>query len=240
VLVPSFRQALFELWATGGLLTESNEALTGGLLSGQRLSHRSIEKQVAMKFRNLLDVVASVAMIAASCAILVAVFGPLRHGRSAQPPLPQSYAVGETLSGVGGLPSGGLIVLWLHTGCRYCEQSMPFYRRLSDEIGKPRVIAMGFESESALDDYLNKHGLPGTLIISVRPEQVKFSRTPTIAVLGPDRRVRGLWVGKLRNVAAEDEVLAMASRLVASETRSGPDRQEARPVLRVAGQLSFK
>jgi hypothetical protein len=193
-----------------------------------------------MSFRSALDLVASVAMLAASCAILLALFGPLRRSRSADLPLPQSYTVGEALSGIGGLPSGGLIVLWLHSGCRYCEQSMPFYRRLRDEVGKARVIAMGSESESALRGYLDKHGLAETPIISVRPEQVKFSGTPTIAVLGPNGRIRGLWVGKLRDVAAEDEVLAMASQLDASETSAAPDRRGARPVLRVAGQLRFR
>lgn len=61
------------------------------------------------------------------------------------------------------------------------------------------------------------------MVISVRPEQVKFFGTPTIAVLGPNGRVRGLWVGKLRDGAAEDEVISMASRLDKSEISATPD-----------------
>jgi hypothetical protein len=166
-----------------------------------------------MGVRSALDVVASVAMIAASCAILLGVFGVGRE-RPDESRADKAYALGEVFPEIAGLPAGSVTVLWLHSRCRYCQESMPFYRRLTSRVGGTAVIAMGPEPASTLRAYLEMHGLAGIRALTVQPASVAFSATPALAVLDADRRVRGVWIGKLRDSSAEDDVVAMASRLL--------------------------
>jgi len=97
---------------------------------------------------------------------------------------------------------------------------MPFYQRLSAKLGRTAVVAIGSEPEPTLRAYLERHGLTGVPIISTKPGDVRFYATPTIAIVTRDRRVLGVWVGKLRDSAMEDEVVAMSSRLAVNKTRS--------------------
>ncbi len=165
-----------------------------------------------LRSREFLDVLASLAMLTAAIAIVLALFGVIGNP---EPPRPthESYATGETFPAVPNVPADRPVaILWLQSQCRYCGESMAFYRRAVESHGAESVIVMGPEPESQLREYLNKNGLGAVPVSNHRPGTLKFSGTPTLAVLGRDRRVAGVWVGKV-SPAVEDQILSALSRL---------------------------
>jgi hypothetical protein len=177
-----------------------------------------------MKMRTVLDVVASVAMIGASGLIIFTLLAGPRGGQGSGSTQPKTYAVGERFPAVQGLPEGPVVIAWLKSSCRYCEESIPFYRRLVS-AGSIPFVAMGRESELALRVYLDQRGLQGAKSLSVPNGELKFYGTPTVAVLDAERKIRGVWLGKLRDSSTEQQVLSLASTLTPkSSTRLGVER----------------
>lgn len=96
------------------------------------------------------------------------------------------------------------IVLFARSNCRFCSESMAFYRRLSAEV-RPRnvqFVVAGGEPEAVLSQYLASHQLAVDRVVSMAtpPEGVRV--TPTLAVLDKNGAVVQSWVGKL---PTEDE-----------------------------------
>lgn len=149
---------------------------------------------------NRLNVAANVATII-TCLLLSAVlYQQLRSGARPVPSPPQTYNEGEKIEGFPELDSEQpVVVLYLSSQCRFCDQSMTFYKRLTDvrEQRGFKVIALARESESALTAYLSKHSVSVDGVVSIASRPMKLSATPTLLVLDPGPTVSKAWVGLL-------------------------------------------
>jgi predicted DCC family thiol-disulfide oxidoreductase YuxK len=166
-----------------------------------------------LRLQETLDAFASIALIVASAFVVMALLGFVGGDRAATPPGREVYARGEMFPDVLNTePGRPIAVLWLNTRCRYCEESMAFYRRAVESQGAETVVVVGTESETHLRDYLSKHGLGSVTVKSVPAGSVKFAATPALAILDSNRRVANVWVGKLPP-RVEDEALSTLARL---------------------------
>lgn len=97
-------------------------------------------------------------------------------------------------------------VLYLKPGCPFCEYSMPFYRRLLQEVGPDRVLFQVYGGREDFDRYLSDFdiGTPTVVNLAV-PEQIRA--TPTMVVVDSAGLVSHSWVGRLSE-SQENEVLA--------------------------------
>jgi hypothetical protein len=103
---------------------------------------------------------------------------------------------------------GTTLVLALQRGCRYCDDSAPFYRRLWQQRSRsePRMIAVVPGDKVEVAKYLEKLGVLVDGIVNVSLSDIDVSATPTLLLVDRSGRVSNVWVGKL-DASRENEVM---------------------------------
>jgi hypothetical protein len=154
----------------------------------------------AFRGKAVLDRIASVLVILAALSVLWRTFASVpRTGAAADHPRLPGYAVGSVLGQVPGVDftaSPKTLLIWVRSSCRYCEESMDFYRRLVAASRVP-VVAMGREKVDVLRDYGASHGFRPTSVVSVETGLDQLTATPVLVLVGKDSKVLGCWLGKL-------------------------------------------
>lgn len=164
------------------------------------------------KVTRVIEVTANVAIIALSIVLILvfiqrgSLFAPATAQRTPAPAL----AVGETLQvpGASWRSQGSTLTLALSSGCRFCNESAPFYRRLVSRARQLNldVAALMPEDTATARRYLDERSLE-VPTVHLLDATAKISAFPTLVLLGPGGVVRDVWVGKL-NVSQEDAVIA--------------------------------
>lgn len=118
------------------------------------------------------------------------------------------------LAGVNWKDNGSTLLMVLQKGCRYCEESAPFYRKLHDGRAgyTPRMLAVIPGEAVDTARYLSAQGVLTDGIINVSLREVNVSATPTLLLIDETGHIKNVWVGKLDD-AREKEVLDKAIRL---------------------------
>ncbi len=106
---------------------------------------------------------------------------------------------------------GSTLVLALQRGCRYCNESAPFYRRLWQQRSgsEPRMIAVVPGDKAEVDKYLNELGVAVDGIVNASLADIQVAATPTLVLVDRAGRVSNVWVGKLDS-NKENEVIQRA------------------------------
>jgi hypothetical protein len=106
---------------------------------------------------------------------------------------------------------GSTLVLALQRGCRYCDESAPFYRRLWQQRSgpEPRMIAVVPGEKGEVDKYLNELGVVVDGVVNASLSDIHVSATPTLVLVDRSGRVSNVWVGKLDS-NRENEVIQRA------------------------------
>lgn len=161
----------------------------------------------ASRIRRTLEVTANAAIIILALVVL----GNLLWARLGPKTERFAPAVGTEISlkGVTWKENGTTLLLVLQEGCRYCEESAAFYRRLYDQRSQrsiPRIIAvMPGDREKSLH-YLSERGVLVDDVLSESLHDLKVSATPTLLLIDHFGRVTDVWVGKL-DQAQENKVI---------------------------------
>lgn len=147
----------------------------------------------------------------ASFAVGVVVLGfvALRHqwlprtnGAMASP-----IAVGTAAPAIPGIAYSDAdltLIVAVSSRCRFCSDSMPFYRRLMAEArtrrGRVQFVAMGIEDSNVLREYLAQHAVVPDALVNGREAQFPLRATPTLMVVEGSGRVvaslQGLLTGE--------------------------------------------
>lgn len=158
----------------------------------------------------LLEVASNVAVIIAAGAIAVtSIYGHVARPKSGgatsamvfserykskRIPLPRI----ETGTGV------TTLVLFVSSSCHFCEESMPFYRRLADmrsgSAGRFKTVAavpQAVETEAGARAYFSERGLAVDEAQRAPFRAIGVTATPTLALVGSDGIVVDVWTGKL-------------------------------------------
>lgn len=122
---------------------------------------------------------------------------------------PPRYEVGDQLLG---LTSDVLssekksLVLFLQSTCRFCTESMPFYRALRDAAkDRVRFVVLAPQGDNRINEYLAEHKLSVDKVVRIDFATLKVSGTPTALLVGPNAQVLAAWLG-MQNETGQQEI----------------------------------
>lgn len=171
-------------------------------------------------FAKKLEIVANVAIIV--LAIMLGGVIVKRYFFTSAPPEPtasaQPSAAAESaikpganvqLANYNWSESDKTLVMVLSTGCHFCTESGPFYKRLLEaraDKKKVRVVAVFPQTPEEGREYLEKLGVVADEIRTATPMSLGVRGTPTLILTDSKGTAVNTWVGKLPTTK-EDEVL---------------------------------
>jgi thioredoxin-related protein len=170
------------------------------------------------KQKSTLDTIANIAIIVVcvvACAVLINNFLQSRRAQGG-PGMPPEAKPGETFAEIQGvLPAGTekALVVAVQPGCHFCNESMPFYKRLMDERNKKgsnvKVLAAVSNAEAKQPEMqkFSENGVTPDGIVQVDFAKIKVPGTPTLLLVDNQGKVLDVWVGKLQP-DKEEKVLA--------------------------------
>lgn len=149
--------------------------------------------------QKILDTATNVAVLAASILVCIWLAPQIRARWSSDTRRPPAYQVGDAGPKVADYGrSHRTIVLFVRSTCRYCTESMPFYRQLAESkqraVGAVRFIVASMEPRETTSSYLGEHRVAVDDIVTVERDP-KLQATPTLLVVSRESRVLGAWVG---------------------------------------------
>jgi thioredoxin-related protein len=123
------------------------------------------------------------------------------QSNSQTPPGPQ---IGDQLPAIAGVDwkSGDrTLILVLRKGCHYCEESMPFYRRLAQMAEqkelKANLVAVFPDKSADVEDIVKAQNLSVKTVPGVSLSSLKVPGTPTMILADGSGRVLQDWIGEL-------------------------------------------
>lgn len=161
--------------------------------------------KISSKTRRFIEISANVAII----VVAIIVVRNLILSRRQQPKRELDRPIVGSKVSLPGIrwDDGTTLVLALQKGCRYCEESAAFYRRLRDQRSgsQPRMLALIPGDKTEIARYLSEQGVIVDDIIDVSLSDIHVSLTPTLLLVDRSGSVRDVWVGKL-DAGKETEV----------------------------------
>lgn len=123
------------------------------------------------------------------------------------------YSPGDPIGSASGLgiPGKRTVLFFVSSTCRYCTDSMPFYKEVMRRVAsspevrqRVDVIVVGRESEATLREYVERYGFSpdriGTVTESAMP---KLALTPTSVLVNSEGLVDAAWIGRLDTMNEE-------------------------------------
>jgi thiol-disulfide isomerase/thioredoxin len=101
------------------------------------------------------------------------------------------------------------LILYLSTKCRFCDESTPFYQRLTENRPKAplKIIAVFSQDVDQAKSYLASHRIAVDDVVSSWLGSSGVTSTPTLLLVDENGVVSDFWRGKL-NKEVENAVLA--------------------------------
>lgn len=161
-------------------------------------------------FKAKLDTAGTILLIVACFAVL----GDLVVRRLAPRTEPKGLQVGDTITSleVLGESTGAnskALMIALNSSCRYCTESLPFYRRLFRDVrglNHVRLVGVTRETEQQGRDYLERAGISIPVMGDVDFSKLGVRGTPMLILADRGGTVLKVWYGKL-TPPEEDSVL---------------------------------
>jgi len=159
--------------------------------------------------KGLLDIVASLTMIAASTMLVMHLWrSPPARAVGATG---SAFRAGQPFPAIEGLPIADAahptLVMFLRSTCHFCSASMGFYAKLGTSKRQGRLVVVGSESPSTLSDYVHSNGFSPDAIVGNVPPALFASATPTLVLVKEGQLVANSWTGQLQTSQREAEVL---------------------------------
>jgi hypothetical protein len=159
-----------------------------------------------------LDRVANAATIIA-CVVVTGSITYTRWAPETSRP-DHSPAIGQPMPRLDGLAydkaDRGTLLLYARSTCRYCTDSMTFYKSVARDIHGYRFVVVGNEPIADMAAYLNSHDFHPSQLVRDVANVSQVNGTPTLFLVDHDGKVIAKWLGKL-NSDQEQEVLRKVS-----------------------------
>ena len=143
----------------------------------------------------------------------------------------------DASSGVDFSAAPKTLVLVLRSDCVFCQESMPFYRRLlSDrDAADVQVVVAAPPFDTQIGEYLESERVYADSVVFVAADALPVSGTPTLLMVDNTGLITHAWLGQL-NAEREQEVLSAAAlrpparlRVARSNPAIRPHRADAAP-----------
>lgn len=168
--------------------------------------------------KNTLDTVANIAIIVTCVVALALMVNRFFFSKPAMPPGggPPQAEVGEQFDQIRQvLPAGSqkALLVVLSPTCGYCDQSMPFYKRLIDERNQKgsgvKIIAVvpAEEAKAPEAQKFAAEGVKPDSLVTIDFASIKVPGTPTVLLVDNQGKVLDVWVGK-QNPDGEEKIIA--------------------------------
>jgi len=163
-----------------------------------------------------LEKAANVATIVV--AILISTFVALRLTADVPSPekAPLAFSPGESFPNLEGIPFGrnepSRLFIAVRDGCRYCEESIEFYKKLSAYASESRLSVVGVCPSTTEEcvGYFRKRSISVGSALGVSGRDLPVRGTPTLVLVSGVGVVVNSWEGKLSR-EKEEEVLTKAT-----------------------------
>jgi hypothetical protein len=100
------------------------------------------------------------------------------------------------------------LVLALNTQCKFCRESLPFYRKLLSTHSPTTQIAIIFPNpDKEVLEFVDEAKLPAPAVGGQDFSKFQIDGTPTLVLVGRNGKVQDLWAGEL-TAAREKQVLS--------------------------------
>jgi hypothetical protein len=123
---------------------------------------------------------------------------------------------GMKLSNIDGLSFSDArltVALVVNSECRFCADSIPFYRRIAElrRPGNVQLVALSLEPVDSLTKYLEQNAVTVDRALQLQgPTVIPTTGTPTLVLVGQDGTVSSRWLGRL-DANQEQEVIRAIS-----------------------------
>jgi hypothetical protein len=156
------------------------------------------------KLRKALDIAVSAAIVVSAVCFVFLVYLHFRPNQDQRANIPivtaSTIARGEHFPvSTFDQSHNGALVFALQIGCHFCQESMPFYKTLTQQaMNSGRTIVYVFPNPIADSRaYLKQSGLPEGNLIQSDLRNIKVAGTPTLILLDNKNTVENVWIGKL-------------------------------------------
>lgn len=166
-----------------------------------------------MKTRSKFDAMINV-LVLVSIVSLLGFFG-YRMLQPKADSYKEEFAAGKSFEPVDGLREDKFeksVILILNTECKFCDESVGFYNRLSQSgfNGDSRqVVALFLQSEEIVNQYVLDHNLLTRNIPSASFSKRRVGATPTVVLIDGNRVVEKAWFGRLKPEQEQEVINAL-------------------------------
>jgi Redoxin len=123
------------------------------------------------------------------------------------------YAVGDAAPSVGVnyAAAGKTLLMVVRSGCSFCTESMPFYRKLKTEASAKgvKIVALTSDPLSTFRPYVASQGVDADDVISIDPRALKVRATPTLLLVDSGGKITSIWMGRLKEAEENGLVAAL-------------------------------
>jgi hypothetical protein len=165
-----------------------------------------------------LERLTNVAIIVACVAVTGALGARFMGFGASQPTRAPAYRTGDavpTVTGVDYRQADKTLLIVVSSSCRFCTESMPFYRKLADEAkargSRVQLAVAGTEDVQTVKTYLTKYSLGIDRVVQLEPGTIKYGGTPTLLLIDKGGKVRGLWEGRIAEAREQEVISAITS-----------------------------
>lgn len=153
--------------------------------------------------RSYSDLIANAAIVL-MCLTVVAYLGQKLLAKPPQPTVISPYRAGESFDLISEKErpsSDRTLIMVVRSGCQFCTESMPFYKRLLDQNPAPdqrRIVVMSTDPVPTATSYLSTHGIEGLQVLPLPiAAKTHINGTPTLVLVDRSWKVLKAWNGKL-------------------------------------------
>jgi thioredoxin-related protein len=166
--------------------------------------------------KSTLDTVANIAIIVTCVVALALMVNRFFFNQPTAAGGPPQAEVGEQFDQIRQvLPAGSqkALLVVLSPTCHFCDESMPFYKRLIDERnqkGSGVKIIAAVPAEEAKAPEAQKFAAAGVKpdsLVTIDFASIKVPGTPTVLLVDNQGKVLDVWVGK-QDPGGEDKIIA--------------------------------
>jgi len=162
--------------------------------------------------KNKLEVVTNIVVIA------VALLVGFRFLTGTLGPRPMVPKAGQSVPDIAGYSwnTSPTLLIALKKGCHFCEESMPFYRRLltMQQSGQlnARIVAVFPDGPADVTDVMESQKLSIPSFSAMHLDTFRVSGTPTLILVDQRGRVVKPWIGK-QDGAGENDIIQTIGKL---------------------------
>ncbi len=123
------------------------------------------------------------------------------------PTEPESFDVRiDESTGIDPANASKTLIMALDSGCEFCQESMPFYRRLLEhDTLDVQIVVAALPYDTGIRDYLASESVSPDSVVFVESGLLPVSSTPALLLVDTEGLVTGAWIGLL-NADREREV----------------------------------